>query len=194
MGHKPERRIPKPRKNSVRVLDRMPYLTGRQMNPLEPKPEDFDIDIVAHALSLKCRYNGHAIEFFSVAQHAILVSMFVEPEHAMWGLMHELDEVFLPDIPRPLKPFVQGWEKIAEKHMIAGAAAFGLTLPMPPNVKYVDSQMLHTEQDYLMPGTPDWDSLPPKLDCVIKPMTWQQSETAFHVRYNELQRLRNPKG
>ena len=45
--------------------------SGIHMNPLDPKPEDFRIEDIAHALPLICRGNGHVKTFFSVGQHCI---------------------------------------------------------------------------------------------------------------------------
>ena len=45
--------------------------TGIHMNPLDPRPEDFRIEDIAHALPLICRGNGHVKTFFSVGQHCI---------------------------------------------------------------------------------------------------------------------------
>ncbi len=41
--------------------------TGKQFWPLDPRPEDIDIEDIAHALALTCRFNGHCDYFYSVA-------------------------------------------------------------------------------------------------------------------------------
>jgi len=48
-------------------------------------PEDFDIYVIAHALSNICRFSGHATRFYSVGQHSYMVSQSVPAEFAMWG-------------------------------------------------------------------------------------------------------------
>jgi uncharacterized protein len=44
---------------------------GRRVHPLEPAPEDIELDDVAHALSNLCRFGGHSRTFFSVAQEFV---------------------------------------------------------------------------------------------------------------------------
>ncbi|MFN9113590.1 MAG: phosphohydrolase, partial [Bacteroidota bacterium] len=57
--------------------------------PLDPKPEHVRIADIAHALSMKCRYNGHTRKFYSVAEHSVLVSRHVPEEDALWALLHD---------------------------------------------------------------------------------------------------------
>lgn len=161
---------------------------GDKVFPLNPQPQDFSLETVAHALALKCRFNGHCQSFYSVAQHAVIVSRFVEPQYALHGLLHELDEVFLPDIPRPIKSSISGWQEILEKNMAVGVQAFNLSLPLPDNVVYVDSQVLHAEKKVLMPNSPEpWeDSLPPAINYHIVPMAWEIAEKMFLERYREI--------
>jgi len=157
--------------------------------PYAPKPEDFTIEVVAHALALKTRFNGHCNFFYSVAQHAVMVSENCSPENALAGLLHELDEVFLPDIPRPIKREMPSWKKLSEQHMRAGAKSFGLQYPFADEVKYIDAAALHAEMFDVMSKPPKpWGKLPPRLKQTVLPMSWQDAKQQFIHRYYELKK------
>ena len=86
--------------------------TGKQFNLLEPT---FDIDDIAHALSNTCRYAGHCSEFYSVAEHSVLVSHLMEELQLgdpFLGLMHDGHEAYLSDVPSPFKQLLPDWQKI----------------------------------------------------------------------------------
>ena len=87
---------------------------GKPFWPLDPRIEEITIEDIAHSLSLQCRWNGHCREFYSVAQHCVLVAQEaqeIEPRAALWGLMHDATETYLCDVPRPLKPLLQGYKE-----------------------------------------------------------------------------------
>jgi len=48
--------------------------TGKKFWPLAPIGNDLDIEDIAHALSLVCRFTGHTYCFYSVADHSLRVS------------------------------------------------------------------------------------------------------------------------
>lgn len=170
--------------------DWMQSYNSKVIYPLQPKPDDFSLETVAHALALKCRFNGQCKFFYSVAQHSVIVSLHCSQENALWGLLHELDEVFLPDVPRPIKPTIPGWKELAEKHMRAGATAFKLRMPIPDQVHHVDAACLNAEKFDVMGKPPkEWGQLPPRLDYPIEPMSWQDAKQWFIDRYYEVRDL-----
>src|SRR5512146_2196359 len=112
--------------------------TGRQFWPFNPHPEDVRAEDIAHALSQVCRYQGHCLEFYSVAQHSVLVSYAVPDHLALWGLLHDAAEAYLADIARPLKhafPYFMGVEEEIEKVI---AFRFALPWPKPESVSWAD--------------------------------------------------------
>ena len=48
--------------------------TGRKFFPLAPDGAEVCIEDIAHALSMKCRFNGHCLRFYSVAEHSVRVA------------------------------------------------------------------------------------------------------------------------
>ena len=93
------------------VDDPGPYIqtvSGRRVNPLDPSPADIDVHDIAVALSNQCRFGGHTRRYYSVAQHACIVSdQMLErgssAHDALWGLLHDASEAYLVDLPHPLK-------------------------------------------------------------------------------------------
>src|ERR1700744_4853571 len=80
--------------------------TGKKFSPLAPRPEDVDIRDIAHALAMKCRFNGHCSPFYSIAEHSVRVSWLLEQQgkrEALWGLMHDAADAYLPDLGAPIK-------------------------------------------------------------------------------------------
>lgn len=164
--------------------------TGRQFWPLEPRPQDIDILDIAHALSNLCRYGGHVEQFYSVAQHCVLVSYAVPAEHALRGLLHDASEAYLIDVPRPIKRS-EGMEayRAAEKRLEAAIyERFGLLAEDPECIKTADNQLLRTEQrDLMKPAPAAWkDYRVGALPETIIPWTPHQSRDRFLARFNEL--------
>ncbi len=130
--------------------------TGRKFWPLDPRPEDVDIEDIAHALSNQCRFSGHTRRHYSVAQHSLLVSHHVPDEHKLWALLHDASEAYLQDVSTPVKRMaeMQPYRVAEGRCMLAICRAFGLDEVAFECVHEADRRALATEARELLPGGP----------------------------------------
>ena len=118
-----------------------------------PKPDDFDINMIASSLSRQCRFNGHIrddIEIYSVAQHSFLVAENLPPEYKLVGLLHDAVESFLLDLITPIKALSPIYKMIENKCYDSISQKFNLPNPIPKIVKEVDIRVLLTEKRDLL--------------------------------------------
>jgi hypothetical protein len=94
-------------------------VTGKFVDIENPDPKDIVIDDIAWALSRMSRFAGHTITQipYTVAQHSILVAnmCFAEQESvelATFGLLHDAAEIYIGDIPSPVKRIQELREQI----------------------------------------------------------------------------------
>ncbi len=148
--------IYKPKKTEVETS------TGKFLDMENPSAEAIDIDDIAHSLGNICRYNGHCLNYYSVAEHAVAVSKRLERKGygkniQLAGLHHDDAESFLGDIPRPLKPLL-GQAYIDLTDAIDVVICEGLGLPFGPEafhseeVKASDDWNLRVEALHLLPS------------------------------------------
>lgn len=170
-----------------RYGDWMQTSTGRAVWPLDPRADELDIVDIAHALSNLCRYGGHCREFYSVAQHSVLVSRALPDEHKLWGLLHDASEAYLVDIPRPVKRFMPDYERAENRMLRRVATRFGLSEKIPDEVKRVDNAILVDEMRQLMSKPPaPWKLPEPALGIEIKPWSPKVARTRFLAEFLKL--------
>ena len=168
-------------------MDWIQTWTGKPFRPLNPDPGSIDIRDIAHALSLLCRFNGHCNEFYSVAQHSLIISRVVPPQHALWGLLHDAAEAYISDLPRPVKRQVPDFVAFEDRLLECIMQRYELPWPMPPEVKRADDVLLATEQrDLMVPPPRPWGLPAEPLPERIVPLSAPRAEAAFLARFDEL--------
>jgi 5'-deoxynucleotidase YfbR-like HD superfamily hydrolase len=163
--------------------------SGKKFYFLDPQPDMIDIQDIAHALAMQCRYTGHCATFYSVAEHSVIVSMITEPENALAGLLHDASEAYLIDVASPVKPYLTNFKELEDKIMQVIAFKFGFQYPLVEDVHDADKAQLKTEAKYLMAsGGADWVQEYPtkKVGKVPKCLQPFDSKNLFLSRFWEL--------
>lgn len=174
--------------------------TGREVYPIDLRPEDIDIRDIAHSLALKCRFNGSCRVMYNVAQHSLHVHDYLlatvrswggvnRRMVLSWGLMHDAAEAYLGDITRPVKSSLQGVKEIEASIQSTIAERFYLELPMPEEVLHADNVLLVTEaRDLMAPPPRPWGVVAQpwqrNLNLYLEP--WQITERRFLEQAVEL--------
>ena len=154
--------------------------SGKKVRPLAMTPEMVDLDDIVHALTMKCRWTGHTSEFYSVAQHSVMVSLIAEERAeretkdgrlarlaGLYGLLHDAAEAYLPDVAAPVKRYFAvdfGGQRRTFSDVedtILAAVQSALRVPPAPvmvhgSVAAADLDALAVEARDLMHGTSEW--------------------------------------
>ena len=119
--------------------------SGKTINVFNPNPDAICIDDIAHALSNLCRFTGHTLRFYSVAEHSVRASELVDPEHQLAALLHDASEAYLVDIPTPVKIMMPQYREWEYKLMRVIAEKFGFRYPLHRQVEKADKALLKAE-------------------------------------------------
>ncbi len=164
-------------------------VSGKYINFVETADNVVLVTDIAHALSQVCRFAGHTREFYSVAQHSVLVSQIVAPEFALQALFHDATEAYIGDVTRPLKALLPAYRAIEARLQDDIFAKLGLPPKIPSEIKQADLVLLATEQRDLMPWHGDeWAciaQISPLPDRIV-PWESRLAMGMFLDRYREL--------
>lgn len=173
--------------------------TGEVFYPLDPREEEIKLFDVAHALANKCRFTGHTVKHYSVGEHSLRVSLFLEligqPLMVQYvGLHHDDAEAYLPDVPTPLKRLPEfAWFKEIEEHLQAVCfKRFGCIVEDYSIIKRVDRMMAITEKRDVMPkrnnnwDDPEYPENPIPDPYKIEPMKFSYVKKEWIKRHLQL--------
>ena len=160
--------------------------TGKRYYPADPRAEDVCLEDIAHALSMICRYTGHTREFYSVAEHSVLVSQLVPFDLRFEALLHDAAEAYCHDLSSPLKASVPDYRQILDLNERLIREVFGLPEQEHPEVKKADLAILPNEYAVFMPekNRPDLGPLIPHL--ILRGLSPKAAEHFFMDRFTDL--------
>lgn len=129
--------------------------TGRKFDFDSFGPQDICPTDISVALSRLCRFTGHSLRFYSVAEHTLHGLRLIpsgDTQLAREWLLHDAAEAYVGDISSPLK---RSRAFVAVRLLEARVAEavherFGVNPQLSEDVKQIDLQMLATEKDQLL--------------------------------------------
>lgn len=179
--------------------------TGKAWCADDPGGYVYTVEEIAHGLANECRYAGQCQEFYSVAQHSVIVMELVAVamhRTASRGLLkaallHDAAEAYCKDIPSPIKnmPGMEWYKKW--EHSVGECIMdhFGLIQYSDHQViKWADLAALATEKRDIM-GSTVYDSmwietvrgtLPPPREEAIKVLSPKQARGLFMRTWNRI--------
>lgn len=167
-----------------------PYIetyNGGRFYFLNPTPEMLNIEDIAHALSMTCRYTGHIKHFYSVAEHCVHVSRMAK--NPLEGLLHDASEAYITDIASPIKPHLYNYKELESGIMEVISKTYGFDWPLSADTHDADKAQLKTEARHLLKsGGKDWLHLfETERTRGIMPKCWtpDQAKMAFLERFEE---------
>ncbi len=173
--------------------------TGKIVYPFSPDYGQINIVDIAHALSMKCRFNGHSQFFYSVAQHCVEVSKI--SKNPLLGLLHDAAEAYIGDIAAPIKDKIEFWNSDEDYYkpiemvedeifQCIWGKYFGSIYYRESHWKDVikcDRILLSTEyRDLISNHSKSWGKLPKPLDKKIEPRIQHDAFVLYLIHFDRL--------
>lgn len=171
------------------MFDFIGTASGKSFHFLNPQEDEICISDISNALSNLCRYSGHVNKFYSVAEHSCILAdiVFMETgskEQALSALLHDASEAYLVDVPRPIKPYLVGYEEMEHKVQSVILKKFNAK-PMNDFIKFLDCNIVRNEAEVLFDIIPDWVVHYQKLQNInIICLSPIEAKELFLNRYN----------
>lgn len=138
-------------------------VSGIEFSILNPTLEMINTEDMIIGLSNECRFGKQLDDYYSVAQHSILVWMLAPKELKRAALIHDGSEAFFGDVIKPLKNLLPAYEEIEHRLMALIAEKYGVSEYDLVAIKPYDTEALILEDAVLRHQTPsaiaEWESL-----------------------------------
>jgi hypothetical protein len=124
------------------------------------------IEEIAHGLAFECRYGNQCPEFWSVAQHSLLVVDILrehygisDPMILLQGLLHDASEAFLGDMTTPLKNLLPDYKALEERTQNHLLGNLHVDANLHPSVRLADLLALGIEKRDIWENYDKWEVL-----------------------------------
>ncbi len=158
---------------------------GQKVDAYNFTLEDFTIYGLARAFAKINRFAGAGDEMkvVSDAQHQVNLSYLVPPHLAKAALIHEIPELFIGDVPSPIKRVCPELGKIEDRIQRQSSYVFKIPFEHFEELHPFDKAIAYDEARYLFP---DAENIPAGLGLTVVGMTMEAATIAWVMRFEEL--------
>jgi len=141
--------------------------TGKTIDLICPDPMTFDIRDIAQGLAFKAHFAGQSKNYFSIAQHCLLVcdllpdSYKADSKMMMLALLHDASEAYIGDMIKPLKVHIPTFVLVEDRIMRAICKRFGIDYKRIKELKPWDIEAQQIEYDNFYNGVRSINYLSP---------------------------------
>jgi 5'-deoxynucleotidase YfbR-like HD superfamily hydrolase len=152
--------------------------SGLKFSFAEPKVEQIDIFDISRGLAYRGHFGGQTEQFFSIAQHTLLVIDLMpprfrnKPEMGLAALLHDASEAYTGDMVKPLKLMLPEFKVIEDRITEVIFEKFRIDTKLLKTVKPYDKKAQEVEYDTFFKNTNHLNYLKP-----------EEAQTAFMQRY-----------
>jgi 5'-deoxynucleotidase YfbR-like HD superfamily hydrolase len=159
--------------------------SGKLIDINNPNADMICIEDIAQALSKICRFGGHSNDFYSVAQHSVVVANLAPAYLCKEALLHDAAEAYLGDVIKPLKNIIGPvYEEIEARFMKVICDKFDLSTFRLTEVKEFDKWALSLEHEYFIKGADsDWFETMDKINICSGTWSHTYAKTNFMKFY-----------
>ena len=164
--------------------------SGGKLNLMNPQVENITILDIAKGLAYKGHFAGQTPNFFSIAQHSLMVCDLMEEEHGdnpllmLTGLLHDASEAYIGDMVKPLKVFLPNFQEVENRLQDVIFKKFNLDGRQMPLVKKYDKISQDIEYENFYGYESEIEYLSPE-ESLIKFMDRYYQYVSNKVKYYE---------
>jgi len=173
----------------------MTTYSGQQLYPLAPDPEQINIEDIVHGLANQACFHGQTSDFYSLAQHSLLVASLVPLPLKLTALLHDAAAAYFGEMEPSVRQLLPEFCIIEKRLMAAIGERFAVSGFEAPALKRAHLVAQATECRDVLPQQSVRKSAQGRLAPIprrIEFMSPDEAKEQFMELFGELVRQDNP--
>lgn len=162
--------------------------SGQRLYLLAPSASQINIDDIAQGLACQPCYCGQTSQFYSLAQHSVLVAGLVPAQQRLAALLHDAVSAYLGNLPRSMHQLLPGYALIEARVVAAIRECFALSSVDEAMIRRAHLIVQATERRDVRPQVAEFRRLdgiaavPRRIECLAP----EDARREFKALFNRL--------
>ena len=170
-------------------------LNKNAIDYLNPDPEQIDMHDIITILHKNQRFMGHRSYCLTGLQHVCLVAAKLWIDHLEWkltlsGLHHDDNEVYMCDLPRPLKALLPDYVALEHRFQTVFEKKWDIDFS-DPRIKIADMWSYVKEEEMAELFSIDEGQYVDNMIFKISPLPWDHAYSYIHFACNNIKEGKN---